>query len=174
MSKPLTHEQKTIASFIAAGAKRCETFSPYCQTHFADKHGELSEHRPDYIYTYPDGSVLFIESKAGGSKKLNTKQSKKACVNKLRSQYRFRFAREPGNMSHSALSESLWSAGFYNDCLDHAWNHALAKILITQKALGPEKFILVFTEFPTDECINFYEKKGLAFIMLSDLHKFLH
>jgi len=169
-----THEQKTKELFLALGAERCETFAPCYQTHFLDKRGSLNEHRPDYIYTYPDGRILFIESKQGGSKALNSKQSKEACHNKLRDQYRHRFGREAGSMSHSALSSALWNASHYNDCLDHAWNHSLTKVLITQKTLGREQFIVVFTDPPKVEHAEKYNKKGLLFITLTDLPKFLN
>ena len=173
MSKKPTHEEKTLLTFLALGAVRCETFAPHFQTHFIDKNDELNEHRPDYIYTFPDGKVLFIESKQGGSKALNSKQSKKSCHNKLRYQYKYRFRREPGNMTHSALSAALWKAGHVSDCLDHAWNHSLVKVLITQKALGREHFIVVFTEPPMPKHAENYNKKGLSFITLADLPKFL-
>ena len=172
MCKPQTAEQKATASFLAVGAAPCQTFAPHYPTHYLDKKGSLNEHKPDF-YTYAFGNHIFFESKCGGATRLNAHQSKETCRKALMSQYKWRFKRDPGDMSHSKLSVALWDAGYHNDCLDHGWNHSLTKHLLTQRIIGRESYMIVFTKPPTLEDAANYTKKGLAYITIGQLAKFL-
>ncbi len=172
MSKAPTAEQKVTVSFLIAGAVTCQNFAPHYQTHFLDKKGWLNEGKPDF-YTCISGRHIFFESKCGGNTPLNTHQSKDACLKALRVQYNWRFKRDPGSMSHSQLSQALWDAGWHKDCLDHAWNHSLTKVLLIQKALGCDNYIVVFTEWPTEKAAANYKKKGLFFMHISQLQAYL-
>ncbi|MDQ1817462.1 hypothetical protein RBA41_29570 [Massilia sp. CCM 9210] len=170
MSKPQSAEQKAATSFLAVGAVPCQTFAPHYPEYYPDKYGETGKCLPDF-YICINGKHVFFEFKDAP---LNHKQSRKACRKSLQGQYKWRFDRDPGNMSHDSLSTALWRAEWYIDCLNHAYNHSLVKHLIIQKLLGRESYILVFEEEPSSKDAKYYNSKGLFWITLAQLPKFIH
>lgn len=153
--------------FLALGCIPCQTFAPHFQTMFTDKSGYEFTALPDYYHAETN---TFFEYKNG---LLNSKKSFKTADNKLRSQYSYRFKEEPPT-SHYAVSKRLWDSGNYRvDCLNHSWNHALAKHLAVQLALGVENYVVVFGNKLLEEVTLKYQKKGLGFLHISQLEGFL-
>lgn len=161
-------EQSAAPTFIAAGCVPCQTFAPHFQTSFTDKLKETFTAKPDF---YHAASNTFFELKSCA---LNPRQSIKAARNRLKVQYEYHFDASGAGLTHDQLSSRLWaSSKWRKDCLNHAFNHALHKHLIIQKALGRENYIVVFDCKLTEEQENNYHKKGLLFIYLKDLAAFL-
>jgi hypothetical protein len=162
-------EQAIAAHFISLGCIPCQSFHPHFQTEFPDKNGYMFTALPDF---YHKPSNTFFEYKCGA---LNSKGSFLAADNKLRGQYRFRFKQDSSALSHYAVSERLWKARYQYDCLEHAWNHSLAKHLIVQRALSPQHYVVVFDiDLPGEAISKKYERKGLFSIPLENLQRYLY
>lgn len=165
-----TSEANAAPIFEALGCEPCQSFAPYFQTEFTDKRGFTGTYLPDFKHTCPvTGKVTFFETKFAA---LNSKQSHETSENKLRAQYRYRFGDDTGLKYHE-ISNALWNSKWKKDCLDHAFNHSLAKHLLIQKTLGRENYIVVFGIHLHDDVTSSYTKKGLNFIYLSEISKYL-
>ncbi|MGZ9711497.1 hypothetical protein ACXX82_11875 [Glaciimonas sp. GNP009] len=160
-------ESAVAPIFAALGCIPCQTFAPHFRTLFTDMSGYEFKALPDY---YHPPTNTFFEYKNG---LLNGKKTFKTADNKLRAQYSYRFKQEPPT-SHYEVSKRLWDSKYYRvDCLDHSWNHALAKHLAVQLALGVENYVVVFgNNLPEKETLK-YDRKGLFFLPLSGLEGFL-
>jgi len=159
-------EAKADAIFTALGCIRCESFLPYFPDLFKDANGDEFKALPDY---YHPATNTFFEYKTCA---LNGKKSFKTADNKLRAQYRHNIGPDTG-LTYAQVSAATWAAKYRNDCLLHAWNHALAKQLAVQKTLGTENFVVIFgNTLDAKEALK-YEKKGLAFLPLAKLEAFL-
>jgi hypothetical protein len=174
----MTNEQKMLAALLPLGIVACQSFAPYYQTEFTDKKGETSTAMPDAIFHIADDTEpVMFEFK---SDLLNSKTFREAARNKLASQYKYRFQRDGSHLSHSELSSSLWRAGHYKDCLNHAWNHSAIKHQLISNALPDGKYVLVFDDkvfYKEDEenikAFGIYAKKGIFCLPLSGVSDFI-
>lgn len=106
---------------------------------FKDKQGTSFNAKADLLV-----NGIYVETKES---QLNPKTSINSCLNKLRSQYKYRFNAAPDDsLDHNTLSGILWSAGYRRDCLDHAWNHSAYKHQIVSNTLASNglEYIVVF------------------------------
>lgn len=159
-------EANAAPYFAALGCVPCQTFAPHFQTEFTDKRGTEFTGKPDF---YHAASNTFFEAKFC---ELGTPQSFSASDNKMRAQYRFRFGNDAG-LKYREVSAALWHSKWRNDCLQYGWNHCLHKHLLIQKALGSEKYIVIFGNELKQEIADSYTKRGLHFMHISKLEAYL-
>lgn len=130
-------------SISASGYQLTDIYLP-CT--FTDRDCKTFQAKSDAI-AFKDNQLTVIEFKGG---KLNSHQSIATCRNKLYAQCNYRRVFINPNGDHNHLSQKLWKAECYKDCLDHAWNHAIKKHQIVNdglKKLGIN-YLVVFTNHP--------------------------
>ena len=165
-------EQKAATIFSSLGCIRTQTFAPHFQTKFTDKKGHEETSKPDFQHTCPTtGKITYFEFKCHS---LNHKQSFSACENSLRGQFNQWYRRDPTELDYYQVSSFLWNNGPSYDCLEHAWNHSIAKHCIIQKTLGADNYIVIFAKQPEPKDAAYYAKKGLFYITLDKLPTYLN
>lgn len=136
-------DSKLETSIAAQGYQLIDIYLPGL---FTDRDGQTFQAKSDAI-AFKDNQLTVIEFKGD---KLNPHQSIATCRNKLYAQCNYRgvFINPTGDHNH--LSQKLWKAECYKDCLDHGWNHAIKKHQIVNdglKKLGIN-YLVVFTNHP--------------------------
>ncbi len=127
--------------------------------------------KADQLFIDDEGIITFVELKEYPS---NARGNIRVCTNRLREQCEHRGLSSEGNHNH--LSRRLYFAGHNKDCLDHAWNHSLAKHVIVNQALREKnyRYIVVFSKHaPTvgekeKPWRIHYQMKGLTEVMLEN------